>query len=78
MRDRYKTGEIIDGVFHDKARAEMELIGPDWLNLLRFRFYMDHKPEDHLTVFYHRWLSKVFGSWNPPLWLMNWLNKDKK
>jgi hypothetical protein len=78
MRERYQTGEIIDGVFHDKARVEMDFVGPDWLNLLRFRFYMDHKPEDHVTILFHRYLGKVFGSWNPPYWLINMFNKDTK
>jgi len=42
-----------NGTLRDEARAEVDIIGPvTWSPVLRFRFYMNHNPEDHMTVWY--------------------------
>jgi hypothetical protein len=66
-----------DGIIHDKARVEVELIGPEWLRLLRYRFYMDHQPKDHLTVWKIYKISNIFGTYTPPGWFLKLIGQVK-
>lgn len=66
-----------DGELVDNARVEVSLIGPWWSPLMRYRFYMDHKPEDHLTVWYIYKFSKYFGTYTPPGWFLKLIGQIK-
>lgn len=36
----------------------------------RYRIYFDHQPENHMTVYYHRHLTRYLGSYTPPGWFL--------
>lgn len=59
-----------EGQVLDTARVEMTIIGPHWSPVMRFRFYMSHRPEDHVTVWMVRWVSKWLGTYTPPGWFL--------
>lgn len=59
------TGECCDN-----AKVKMTIIGPPWSPLLRFRIYMDHQPNKHLTHWYINRISKYIGSYTPPSWFL--------
>ncbi len=68
----------IDGEVHEDARVEMAIIGPPtWSPLMRYRFYMEHKPEDHLTVWYIYKISKYLGTYTPPGWFLKLIGQVK-
>ena len=62
---------------HEDARVEVSLIGPDWLRLIRYRFYMESQPEDHLTVWKILKVEKLFGSYTPPGWFLRIIGQVK-
>jgi len=66
-----ENNEITDG-----ARVEVSLISPKWIPILRYRFYMNHKPEDHLTVWHTKW-AKYIGSYTPPGWFLKLIGQVK-
>ena len=61
----------------DTAKIEMALIGPYWSPLMRTRIFMDHKPEDHMTVWHVRWLCNIIGSYTPPGWFLKLIGQTK-
>jgi len=65
-------GELID-----TAKIEMALIGPIWSPLMRIRIFMDHKQEDHMTIWYINWLSKIIGTYTPPGWFLKLIGQIK-
>ena len=65
MRTVNDNGEVCED-----ARVEMTTLGPLWSPLIRFRFYMEHQPEKHLTVWYIHKISKIFGTYTPPAWFL--------
>ena len=67
-----ESGELVDG-----ARVECGLIGPTWSPLMRIRVYMNHKPEDHMTVWHVRWFSNIFGTYTPPGWFLQLIGQIK-
>jgi hypothetical protein len=66
-----------DGDLIDNARVEMGLIGPVWSPLMRIRIFMEHQPEDHITIWKVRWLSSIFGSYTPPGWFLKIIGQIK-
>jgi hypothetical protein len=61
----------------DTAKVEIKILGPTWSPLMRTRIFMDHKPEDHLTVWYIYWFSKIFGTYTPPGWFLKIIGQIK-
>lgn len=62
--------KIVDGEIHESARVEVSLLGPSWTPLMRFRFYMESNPKDHLTVWKVYKLSNWIGTYTPPGWFL--------
>jgi hypothetical protein len=77
MNNKLKLPHDQDGNLLDGARVEIGLIGPSWSPLLRIRVYMDHKPEDHVTVWHVRYLSTWFGNYTPPGWFLKLIGQVK-
>ncbi len=65
-----------DGDFLDDARVEMA-IPFKWLPILRYRFYLDHQPQDHLTVWWVNPISRYLGSYTPPPWFLKLIGQVK-
>jgi hypothetical protein len=67
-----------NGDLEDDARVELGIVGPWWSPIMRFRVYMNHKPEEHLTIWKVHRLSHYVGSWTPPGWLLKLIGEVKK
>lgn len=78
MKNEWKI-DPLTGEVNDKARVEISIVGnPRWSPLMRFRFYMDHKPDDHLTVWWCRWLTPILGYYTPPAWFLRLIGQTKE
>lgn len=77
MKDIKDLPRSEDGTVLDEARVEMSV---PWLRfpLLRFRFYLSHQPEDHLTVWQIVPIHRFVGGWNPPRWFLKLTNQIKE
>lgn len=77
MSNKFNLNHNDDGDFLDDARVEIGLIGPDWSPLLRFRIFMNHDPENHLTIWHWKYVSKYLGTYTPPGWFLKIIGQIK-
>jgi hypothetical protein len=69
-----------EGDLIDDARVEIGLVGPIWSPIMRFRFYMSHQPDKHMTVWKlpWNWFHWLFGTYTPPIWFLKLINQVDK